>query len=150
MAVRKHYPDDASYSLALRIDRALGALSGALNNFTPKPRQTRIFKKKSARRGLTPPARTSVSTQPPRRVLDAMVDAFARIKTPDSLGEQTYYQIKSATGLNDDALGLALNSLIPRFLCTRDDGEERIYFLPRLKRRQLNMPRSKNVLRKVA
>jgi hypothetical protein len=151
MAVRKHYKSDEAYNLACRVDRALGALDYVLNNFTPKPR--RKGKQKAPRRlpprpaVLTPPNLTS----PNRLVLDAMAAAFALVAHDlDALGELTYYQIKSATSLSDDRLGLALSSLIPRYLCTRSDGDERIYFLPRLIRRQLKACPLKDDLRRVA
>jgi hypothetical protein len=145
MAVRKHYDTDEAYNLACRVDRALGALDYVLNNFTPRPR--RKGKKKPRRL----PPRPAVLTPPDRLVLDAMAAAFARVaEQPDALGELTYYQIKSETGLTDDTLGLALSSLIPRHLCTRSDGDERIYFLPRLTRSQLRARPVKEGLRRVA
>jgi hypothetical protein len=150
MAVRKQYPDDTSYKLARRIDRALGALTDALNDFNSEPRKrSSTFKRKRARR-VARPARTSVSTAGPQRVLDAMASALARDARPDALGELTYYQIKSETGLTDDKLGLALNTLIPRRLCTRHIDEERIYFLPRQIRRQLKARISKDAVMKAA
>ena len=134
------YEDDAARLLARRVDRAISALTDTLNNFKPRDRHHRIEKP----RAVAPRSNKQA-------VLLALLDALERDAQPDGLGALTWYELRAASKLTDDALGLALTSLIPAFVCTRDDGDaRRIYFLPRAERRRARARMSSARLERVA
>ena len=107
-----------------RVEALIEALDKVLA--APRPRPKRV--KAASTIKYAAPAHLSL-------VMMALVTAAKRaagVKPRDSgLG---WYQLRDATKLTDELLGLALNELLPARVKVRGDGDERIYFLPKAER----------------